>query len=80
MVRADVVFALGRSDDTAVLGSITTERTPWWANSRAVASPTGPPPAIRTGTSGTAERDDDVISAPSLNPDKPHRSLVCLSQ
>jgi hypothetical protein len=49
MVRGLVVFARGRVWDTVARGSTKIDRTPWKANSAAVASPAGPAPAIRTG-------------------------------
>src|ERR1700753_3465163 len=52
IVRADVVFAHGRTAETAVRGSITVQPTPWWCSSMAKARPTGPVTGDRTGSAG----------------------------
>ena len=50
IVRAETVLARGRSQFTSGRGSITAQATPCRFSSMAAASPTGPPPEIRTGT------------------------------
>lgn len=51
IVRAEVVFARGRTAETVVRGSTTVHPIPWWCSSIATARPTGPPPTTTTGTS-----------------------------
>jgi hypothetical protein len=48
IVRAEVVFARGRSEETCSRGSTTIDDTPWWVSSMAVARPVGPPPTTST--------------------------------
>ncbi len=50
IVRAETVLARGRSQLTSGRGSIAAQATSCQLSSMAAASPTGPPPAMRTGT------------------------------